>query len=210
MRHGLLGIGLLLLSAAPAAHAHWYDPPATLHTGPTLDLGYSFGGDDLDRPDLIAGHKDISGAAYAGEGLSAGIGMLEWFGQDWGLGMKQEVGIFEHISGDGGSWDGSQPDYTKDSIGFQHSYFNFLVFIHSDTLAFGGGSVLQTDVQEMGGKVWDGTFADFENAHGWLLMFQYRALSIRYTHIQYRVKHVASSPPVDGNNVGIYLSWQFF
>ncbi|HEY4128967.1 MAG TPA: hypothetical protein VGN70_13040, partial [Gammaproteobacteria bacterium] len=76
-------------------------------------------------------------------------------------------------------------------------------------VAIGAGSVLQTDVTAMGGKVWDGTFDDFENAHGWLLMFQYRTISIRYTHIQYRVKHAVGTPPVNADNVGIYLDMPF-
>lgn len=197
--------GLLLLAVAASARADWYTPPDTLDTGPTLDFGYSVGGDDLNQPPYT-GSQQIDGHYNAGEGLSVGGGMLELFGGDSGFGLKQELGAWLQIPfTTGGGGNVQQP---SKSMNFDHSYLNLLGFYHFGQYAVGTGSTYQTHVQLVDGAVGGGTLSDFENAHGWILMFQTGAFSFRYTRISYKLRFAPSS--LDGSNLGLYVTYQFF
>lgn len=208
MRYRVLAAGLMLFGTATSAQAAWDDFDPVLHTGPTLEFGYSVGGDDLNRPDLTAKHTNITGTYYAGEGLSADVGMIELLG-DSGFGLKQELGAWLQIPFSSSSQD-TQLSQSADTLTFDHGIANALFFYHWDIYAIGGGITYQPHVQMQGGKVGDGTLSDFENAHGWIAMFQYQAISFRYTHVQYQVKHQPTVPPVSGDNFGIYFTYQFF
>jgi hypothetical protein len=196
MRYKILLVTLALMLFVDCARAD--GAPTVLHTSLTFDFGFSWGGQNLNRRDFAGEH--LVGTYRAGEGVSAGLGMVESFGHDSGFGLKQEVGAWvQYPLGD--------QDVTSVEMVFIHSYINGLAFYHWDNWALGGGLTYQTHVQNQSGSH---TLSDEKNALGWILMCQYRLFSVRYTHIEYQVKNDATDPPLSGSNVGIYLSYPFW
>ena len=198
MHRGLICAASLLLAVSLTAHAEQPDFQTPLHTGLTLDLGFSWGGQNLNRPDFSGNH--VIGTYRAGEGVSGGVGMVELFGRDSGFGLKQELGVWvQYPLGD--------QDVTSVETVFFHAYVNALAFYHWGDWALGVGPTYQFHIQNQdgGGSV----LSDERNALGWILMCQYKMFSLRYTQIQYHVKNISPSPPLSGSNVGIYLDYQF-
>ena len=209
MRRLARSLGYILFAVSIGARADFIASPADLHTGFTVDAGYSIGGEDLNRKDLNAG-RDIQGHYLSGEGVSLGLGAVEMLG-DSGFGLKQELGAWIQLPLS------TTPAFTQPglqdpakSLVFLHSYGNALAFYRWQDFAVGAGAAYQTHVQTQDGKVGVGTLQDFEDAHGWILMLQYGALGLRYTHISYKVKHDPAIPALDGSNVGITISYQFY
>jgi hypothetical protein len=198
MHRSLTCVAVLSLVATLTAHADALDSRSPLRSGPTVDVGFSWGGQNLNRPDFAGNH--VIGTYRAGEGVSAGVGMVELFGGDSGFGLKQELGAWvQYPLGD--------QDVTSVEMVFFHAYFNALAFYHRGDWAVGGGATYQGHVQNQdgGGSV----LSDEKNALGLILMCQYRMFSLRYTRIQYHVKNIAPSPALSGSNVGIYLNYPF-
>ena len=202
MHHRLTAIGLLLLSATTAAHADGTEPPA-LHTGPTLDLGYTLGGENLDRPDLAKDHTGDR-TYLAGEGFSTGVGMVELFG-DSGFGLKQELGFWFQDPFIADLFGGSTP--SRSDLYFQHTFGNVLALYQWGDESVGVGSTYQTYLELSGSGTGNNVLSDFENAHGWMVQWQKGLVTFRFTHIQYRVKN--SNITLDGSNLGLYLTLQF-
>ena len=146
------------------------------------------------------------GTYLAGEGFSAGVGMVEMFG-DSGFGLKQELGYwFQDPFLSDPSSDSAPYTPSRKDLNFQHTFGNVLALYQWGNESVGVGSTYQTYL-ELSGSDPNEVLSDFENAHGWIVQWQMGGLALRFTHIQYRVKN--SNITLDGSNLGIYLTRQF-
>lgn len=208
MRHHALALGLTLLCACSTARADWLPGPhpAPLHTGPTVDFAFTFGGENLNRDSLA---KDDPGGTsyYSGEGISLGLGMVERLG-DSGFALKQEGGYWFQDNLISDAFGTSIPSDTD--LTFGHIFVDGLVLYHWDdessmsSVGIGMGYFSKAYLTGTG-RGGNDVNTDFQNTPAFIIQYQTGCVAFRYTGVRYRVKG-NNAVSISGSNIGIYLS----
>lgn len=202
---------------APAVQAHvpillGPVPPGPedkpIHTGVTLDLGVTVGGDNLLKQSVVGKYAqdDYMGA---GSGVYFGPGLVLVFGRSR-LGFKQEV----NFTGNDSCSVFDDSSHACHFL-FAHLNFNSLLLLgvgRSDSpweVVAGLGVAYQKnlalDVDDDTGQSIQRTYLG--NAHGWIAQLQWNRVGLRFTHILY---HLPGSPVVlDASSGGFFFTWEF-
>lgn len=196
MKKTILGVllgaaGLLALTAARADNTEFFTPGTTKLA---LDAGAAGGGDKLATIIFTNGdQKDIN----AGDAVFVDAGVLHNFA-DSNWSFKGTVGYsFITVHADNG-------DSTFDRMPIDL----LAIYSHGDH-HFGLGMTYHMNPHlDLSGF---GPNADFDNATGLLLQYQYWMFGVRYTDITYKVS--AGTPCVkcsfDGSSLGLFFNFAF-
>jgi hypothetical protein len=201
MNKRILGalLGILAGSLAPIAHAD--DGWAADSTHMLLDAGIGAGGDKIATAIFTDGSTK---SLYAGNGVFADFGVQHDFSSDWSL--KATLGFdIDTIAA------------KNANISFTRVPLDVLAIYSAGNSHFGFGVTEHFSPQlDMDGL---GPDADFSNATGLILQYQYWLFGIRYTNIKYKVSSISipggssgsciANCSFDGSSIGVFFNYVF-
>jgi hypothetical protein len=187
-------LGLLPLSAAQA------DGWDASDTHFAVDAGLTAGGDKLGTVTFTDGSTK---SIYAGNSIFADGGVQYNFSPDWAL--KATVGYaFETVTA-------SNASFTFDYVPMDL----LAIYSHGRHHLAAGLAYHLSPHMDMDGFAPN---ADFDNATGFILQYQYWMFGVRYTNITYKVSKIsfggASGPcgancSFDGSSLGVFFNYTF-
>lgn len=194
----------------PAPAQSFYD----LHSALTLDIGYSFGGENLVQPKFLGRYADTTTTLHAGEGLALGLSWVQLF-RDSGYGIKAGIDYTYNTSCSLGYGSDNASGGSSCRYEFWHGGSNVMaLFPLGGSYApwrtvLGTGLTLQySPVLEASGKTGRKLReTDFDAALGVVLQLQWKSYSLRYTRITY---HTSTGARVDGSGIGLFFTYQFW
>lgn len=181
---GLLAVYFMAGSHLAAAEAHF-----------ALETGLHAGGDDLVTVTFSDGStEDIDAGGLVSLGLGVAVDLRE----------DLELRFMHNYKADSVTASNGSIDFTRWATHLSLMY-------RVDAWRFGGGLAYHSNIELDGDGVASVVSADFDNATGWLLEFNYfwggLYLGGQYTNIDYT--YTGSSTEVDASSLGVVLGYQF-
>ena len=200
MNKRILGALLGMLAGLLVSTAHAGDGWEADSTHMLLDAGIGAGGDKLATVTFTDGSTQ---SLYAGNGVFADFGVQHNFASNWSL--KASLGFdVDTVAAKNGN------------ISFTRFPLDVLAIYSVGNSHFGGGLTEHFSPHvDMDGFAPN---ADFNNATGFMLQYQYRWFGIRYTNIKYKISNIltpgggsscVANCSYDGSNVALFFNYVF-